>query len=172
MTPTPNDGASLGTRHGTSGSGGTGTRSDGPAALQIRAFQPADEAAVVALWQACGLTRPWNNPQRDIQRKLTEQPELFLVGLLDGAVVASVMAGYDGTRGWLHLLGVHPSQQRQGLGRALVQAAEDRLLARGCPKLNLQVRTDNRAVIAFYQRLGYAVDEVVGLGKRLIPDSA
>lgn len=138
--------------------------------MEIRAYVATDEAAVVALWQACGLTRAWNDPLRDIQRKLTVQPELFLVGRLNQQIVASVMAGFDGHRGWLNYLAVAPAFQRQGHGRDLVAEAERRLLALGCPKLNLQIRTSNADVIAFYQRLGYRLDEAVCLGKRLIVD--
>lgn len=141
-----------------------------PAAPTIRPFRHEDGPAVIALWRACGLTRPQNDPERDIARKLAMQPEGFLVAERGGRVLGSVMVGYDGTRGWLHLLGTHPDAQRQGIGRALVQAAERWLLARGGAKLNLQVRRDNTAVIGFYQRLGYGVDDVVGLGRRLIPD--
>lgn len=138
--------------------------------LQIRPFRHDDEPAVTALWLACGLTRPQNDPARDIARKLAMQPDGFLVAERAGRVLGSVMVGYDGTRGWLHLLGTHPDAQRQGIGRALVQAAERWLIARGGAKLNLQVRQDNTAVIAFYERLGYGVDAVVGMGRRLIPD--
>ena len=140
-------------------------------ALQIRAFAPADTEATVQLWQACGLTRPWNDPYQDIDRKLQVQPELFLVGTdADGAVMASIMIGYEGHRGWINYLAVHPSLQRQGHARRLVQLAEQMLTARGCPKLNLQVRAGNEAVLAFYERLGYADDRTLSLGKRLIPD--
>lgn len=138
--------------------------------MQIRPFRPEDEAAVIALWQRCGLTRPWNDPHKDIQRKLTTQPELFLVGERDGLLVASVMAGFDGHRGWVNYLAVDPERQRQGLGRLLMREVEQRLCDLGCPKLNLQLRSDNQAVLAFYRRLGYEVDEVVSLGKRLIVD--
>ncbi|MBB2775198.1 UNVERIFIED_ORG: ribosomal protein S18 acetylase RimI-like enzyme [Comamonas terrigena] len=141
-------------------------------ALQIRAFAPADTEATVQLWQACGLTRPWNDPYQDIDRKLQVQPELFLVGTdADGAVMASIMIGYEGHRGWINYLAVHPSLQRQGHARRLVQLAEQMLTARGCPKLNLQVRAGNDAVLAFYASLGYAHDHSVCLGKRLIPDT-
>jgi len=138
--------------------------------MQIRSYQPSDEAAVVALWQACGLTRPWNDPHKDIARKLQVQPELFLVGELDGQLIASAMAGYDGHRGWVNYLAVAPEQQRRGYAAQLMQHIEQQLLAMGCPKLNMQVRTSNSAVLAFYRRLGYAQDEAVSLGKRLIPD--
>lgn len=144
--------------------------SDTAPQLLVRPFRPDDAARVAAIWQACGLSRPQNDPHRDIARKQAVQPEGFLVAELAGQVHGTVMVGYDGTRGWLHLLGVHPQAQGRGLGRALVQAAERWLIARGGPKLNLQVRSDNTAVIQFYQRLGYQVDAVVSLGKRLIPD--
>jgi ribosomal protein S18 acetylase RimI-like enzyme len=140
-------------------------------ALPIRPYQPADEAAVVALWQACGLVRPWNDPRRDIARKLTVQPELFLVGT-GGAdqLVATAMVGYDGHRGWVNYLAVAPALQRQGWGRRLMALAEALLLARGCPKINLQVRSDNTVATSFYARLGYDIEPVASLGKRLIAD--
>jgi ribosomal protein S18 acetylase RimI-like enzyme len=138
--------------------------------MQIRRYKPSDESSVIALWQACGLVRSWNDPNKDIRRKLTVQPELFLVGTVDKKVVASVMAGYDGHRGWVNYLAVDPGLRRSGLGRALMERVEQDLTAMGCPKLNLQVRTSNHDVLAFYARLGYARDEAVSLGKRLIPD--
>ena len=139
-------------------------------ALRIRAFEAGDEAAVVALWRACGLTRPWNDPHRDIARKLTTQPELFLVGCVDGTLVATAMAGYDGHRGWVNYLAVAPSQRQLAIGRRLMAEAERLLAERGCPKLNLQVRSTNAEVLEFYRRLGYQQDDVVSLGKRLIVD--
>jgi len=138
--------------------------------MQIRPYREADEAAVVALWQSCGLTRPWNDPHKDIARKLTVQRALFLVGEQDGRIVASVMAGYEGHRGWLNYLAVAPELRRQGHGAALVQHVEAQLLALGCPKVSLLVRSTNSAVLDFYRRLGYAVDDAVPLGKRLIAD--
>ena len=138
--------------------------------MDIRAFQKGDETALVALWERCGLTRPWNDPRKDIARKLTVQPELFLVGVLDGELVASVMAGYEGHRGWVNYLAVAPAHRRKGLGRRLMEEVERRLLGRGCPKLNMQVRSSNTEAMAFYRRLGYVPDDAVALGKRLIPD--
>lgn len=139
--------------------------------MLIRSYRPADEADIIALWQACGLTRPWNDPKKDIARKLTEQPELFLVGEDDGGrPVASAMVGFDGHRGWVYYLAVDPAQQRLGWGRALMARAEQLLVERGCPKINLLVRKGNDAVLGFYDSLGYAQDEAVSLGKRLIPD--
>ena len=139
--------------------------------MDIRAFQKGDETAVVALWEGCGLTRPWNDPRKDIARKLQVQPELFLVGLVQGDLVASVMAGYEGHRGWVNYLAVAPAHRRKGLGRRLMEEVERRLLERGCPKLNMQVRSSNTEAMAFYRRLGYVSDGAVALGKRLIPDA-
>jgi ribosomal protein S18 acetylase RimI-like enzyme len=138
--------------------------------MQIRAFQSEDEPAVIALWQQCGLTRPWNDPKKDIRRKLAVRADLFLVGVLEGRVVASVMAGYEGHRGWLNYLAVAPEFQRRGYARLIVVRAEELLRAAGCPKINLQVRTTNSEAIEFYRRIGYAVDEVVSMGKRLEAD--
>jgi len=138
--------------------------------MEIRRYQDADEASVVRLWTECGLVRSWNDPRKDIRRKLTVQPELFLVGMLDGGIVATIMAGFDGHRGWVNYLAVAETYRRRGLGRMLMQRVEDRLTNMGCPKLNLQVRSSNAAVLAFYKRLGYAQDEAVSLGKRLISD--
>ena len=140
--------------------------------MRIRAFQPADEAAVVALWQECGLTRPWNDPHKDIARKLTEQPELFLVGALGDEIVASAMIGFDGHRGWVYYLAVAERHRKRAYGRALMHEAERLLIERGCPKINLQVRSSNPGVIEFYRKLGYSQDQTVSLGKRLIPDEA
>jgi ribosomal protein S18 acetylase RimI-like enzyme len=138
--------------------------------LVIRTFTNADEAAVVALWLAAGLTRPWNDPYADIARKRTVQPELFLVGELGGEIVASAMAGYDGHRGSIYYLAVRPVHQRQGHARAIMAEVERRLTALGCPKLNLMVRRDNSAAVGFYERLGYDEQAVVTLGRRLIVD--
>jgi ribosomal protein S18 acetylase RimI-like enzyme len=139
--------------------------------LHIRPFQSADEDAVIALWHACGLVLPQNNPKRDIARKLRVNAEWFLVGELDGAVIGTCLAGYEGHRGWINYLAVHPDQQRRGLARELMQHAETLLRVAGCPKINLQVRRTNAAVIAFYEAIGFAVDDVVSLGKRLEHDT-
>lgn len=137
----------------------------------IRGFALDDTESVVALWRRAGLTRPWNDPYRDIERKLTVQPELFLVAEDDAGMIAgTVMAGFDGHRGWLSYLAVDEAHRGTGLGRALVDAAEHRLTAAGCPKVMLMVRADNAAVVEFYDHLGYATDEVRVLGKRLIAD--
>jgi ribosomal protein S18 acetylase RimI-like enzyme len=136
----------------------------------LREFADADEAAVVALWRRCGLVRPWNDPHKDIARKRRVQRELFLVGEQDGAIVGSVMGGYEGHRGWVNYLAVDDAHRRAGLGRALMAEVEARLRALGCPKLNLQVRDDNAGALAFYERIGFARDASVSLGKRLERD--
>lgn len=138
--------------------------------MKIRAYQPEDEPAVITLWQECGLTRPWNDPHRDIARKLTEQAELFLVGTHEDAVVATAMVGFDGHRGWVYYLAVAPKMRRKSFGRMLMHEAERLLIERGCPKLNLQIRTSNIEAIEFYRKLGYKQDEVLSFGRRLIAD--
>lgn len=138
--------------------------------MQIRAFQSTDEPAVVALWKECDLTRPWNDPHKDIARKLAVQPDLFLVGVIDGELIASVMAGYEGHRGWVNYLAVAKRFRGHGHGRALMKHVEELLRLRGCPKLNLQVRNSNPEAIAFYRCIGYDLDDSVSLGKRLISD--
>ena len=138
--------------------------------LVIRTFAPADEAAVVALWQAAGLTRPWNDPHKDIARKQAVQPELFLVGELAGEIIATAMAGYDGHRGSVYYVAVSPAHQRGGHARAMMGEVERRLEQIGCPKLNLMVRRDNEVAIGFYERIGYDEQSVTTLGKRLIED--
>lgn len=137
----------------------------------IRSFDDADGNEVVALWTLCGLTRPWNDPHRDIARKRSVQRELFLVGTDGGAIVATLMAGYEGHRGWLNYLAVHPARRRRGIAGAMVRSAERRLLALGCPKVNLQVRADNAQALAIWRALGYVDDAAVSLGRRLIPDA-
>ncbi len=139
--------------------------------VTLRPYQPDDAAAMTDLWLQCQLTRPWNDPTRDLMRKLQVQPELFLVGVDGARLVGSVMAGFDGHRGWLNYLAVHPDVQKQGIGRLLVQAAEEKLLALGCPKVNLQIRCSNEAAQAFYRKLGYAEDAALSFGKRLEFDS-
>ncbi len=138
--------------------------------MEIREYRAADEAALIELWVACGLTRPWNDPARDIARKLADSPELLLVGEEEEAIVGSVMAGYDGHRGWINYLAVHPARQGGGLGRALMDAAEERLRALGCAKINLQVRESNEDARAFYEAIGYRLEPIVSFGKRLVSD--
>ncbi len=138
--------------------------------MRVREFRDADEQPVVDLWRAAGLVRPWNDPHRDIARKKQVQRELFLVADDDGAVVGSAMAGYDGHRGWVYYVAVAEDRRGAGVGRLLMAEVEVRLLALGCPKVNVQVRSGNEPVAAFYDRLGYEPDGATGLGKRLIAD--
>ena len=138
--------------------------------LFIRPFQTEDEASVVSLWQLCELTVPWNNPYKDIARKLKVQPELFLVGMLDSLLIATVMGGYDGHRGWINYLAVHPDFQGQGYAQQVMENVESELRKRGCPKINLQIRSGNARVMTFYQKLGFSDDQALSMGKRLEED--
>lgn len=145
--------------------------------VTIRVFSEADTEAVIALWLQAfpeynDTSRPHRNPRLSIANKLGTQPELFFVAIrndgdVDGALVGTAMAGYDGHRGWLYSVAVAPEARRDGLGTRLVRHVENALATMGCLKLNLQVLTDKAEVLAFYERLGYRADAVVSLGKRL-----
>jgi len=136
--------------------------------LEIRTFVAADEAAVTALWDLTFPDDPPRNaPDNVISRKMTTQSELFFVAVFGRQIVGTVLAGYDGCRGWIYHLAVHPDHQRTGFGRLLMQEAETCLRELGCPKINLQVRVDNDAVVRFYERLGYSVEPRLSLGKPL-----
>jgi ribosomal protein S18 acetylase RimI-like enzyme len=139
--------------------------------MKVRSYRSSDESGVVALWKACGLTRPWNDPHKDIARKLDVQPEWFLVGTEGEDIVATVMAGYDGHRGWVNYLAVAPAHRGLGHAKRLMRDVEHLFLTAGVPKINLLVRATNPGVVEFYRRLGYAQDEAICLGKRLIPDA-
>ena len=136
----------------------------------IRAFDRADTETVVALWQACGLTRPWNDPYKDIERKLTVQPDLFLVVEDAGDILGTAMIGYDGHRGWVSYLAVDDAHRGRGIARELMAEGERLLIELGCPKIMLMVRTDNTQVVGLYEHLGYESEQTVLLGKRLIDD--
>ena len=138
--------------------------------MEITEYQEKHAEAVIELWFKCRLVVPSNNPRRDIERKLKVDRDLFLVGIINGKIIASVMGGYEGNRGWINYLAVDPAHRRKGYGRLIMQEVERRIRAKGCPKINLQVRATNDAVIKFYRSLGYAEDEVIGLGKRLVED--
>jgi ribosomal protein S18 acetylase RimI-like enzyme len=138
--------------------------------MKVREYNEADENEVVALWQECGMIVPWNDPHQDIARKLKVDRKLFLVGVLDNKIIASVMGGYDGHRGWIYYLAVQPDFQLLGYGRSIMVEMETRLIARGCPKINLQVRAHNRKVIAFYKSLGYKESDLISMGKHLESD--
>jgi hypothetical protein len=136
--------------------------------LLIRPYQEPDEPGVTALWQEAFPDEPARNePQVMIRRKLGVQGELFLVGERQGRIVGTVIAGYDGVRGWIYHMAVAKAEKRCGHGRALMADAEKRLAALGCPKVNLQVRSSNTEVVAFYRALGYAVEDRISMGKPL-----
>lgn len=143
--------------------------------VAIRPFVPADTEPVVALWEACELTRPWNDPRIDLARAHAWLPELLLVAdtelAAEPAIVGTVMAGYDGHRGWLYSLAVDPAHRGRGIARDLITRAERGLAQLGCPKINLMVRADNEAVIGFYDRLGFDRSDVTVL-QRAVPQSA
>lgn len=135
--------------------------------MNIREYREADQDAVLSLWEECGLVKPQNDPAKDIARKLKVDPDLFLVGLIENEVVATVMGGYEGHRGWINYLAVKPSRQHNACGQEIMREIERRIEEKGCPKINLQVRSTNTEVVSFYEAIGYKVDEVVSLGKRL-----
>jgi ribosomal protein S18 acetylase RimI-like enzyme len=141
--------------------------------LEIRPFQPDDLNQVTGLWNSCNLIRPWNDPRKDITRKLRVNPEWFLVAILGEEIVGSIMVGYEGHRGWINYLAVAAPFRRHGIGAQLMQKAETILRAVGCPKINLQVRVSNESELSrFYASLGFRLDEVVCYGKRLEVDKA
>jgi ribosomal protein S18 acetylase RimI-like enzyme len=136
--------------------------------MMIRCYAESDEAPVADLWREVFPGSPsWNHPETDIQRKLSVQRELFLVATVDSEIVGTAMAGYDGHRGWVYYVAVSPRHRRQGVGTALMKGVEQKLASVGCPKLNLQVRASNEEVVAFYEKLGYEVEDRVSMGKRL-----
>jgi len=136
--------------------------------VQIRPYQDADEAAVIALWnEERADAAPHNDPATVIRNKLSVERELFLVAVVEGAIVGTVMGGYDGHRGWVYEVMVGRTHRRQGIGSALLRRLEALLAGRGCMKVNLQVRASNAGAVAFYERLGYAVEERISMGKRL-----
>lgn len=135
--------------------------------VSIRPLDDSDVEAVVLLWQTSGLTREWNDPRADIARARAVWPDLLLVAVEGGAVVGSVMAGYDGHRGWLYYLATDPTLRGRGIGSALVSDAERRLGELGCPKAQLMVRRENAGVLSFYEALDYAPSDVEVHGKRL-----
>lgn len=128
---------------------------------------PADRELVVALWHDCGLTRPWNDPNADYDRALSTHDAVILLSRDTSGVAGSVMVGWDGHRGWVYYLAVAEHRRRQGLGRALMAAAEDWLRARGCPKIQLMVRDTNVDALRFYEELGLTRQPVVTMGRFL-----
>jgi ribosomal protein S18 acetylase RimI-like enzyme len=140
------------------------------AKLNIRTYQHTDMEDVIHVWDQCGLIRSWNNPKLDIQRKVNSGKDLFFVGELSNKIIATAMFGYDGHRGWLNYFAVLPQLQKSSFGKQLLEFGEKILVDKGCPKLNLQIRADNKEAINFYKAVGYVEDEVISFGKRLIRD--
>jgi ribosomal protein S18 acetylase RimI-like enzyme len=138
--------------------------------VEIRTFRTGDRARVVSLWQRCGLVVAWNDPDKDIERKRRQQPDLFMVAVDGETIIGTAMGGYDGHRGSLYYLAVDPPHRRRGIGALLVRTVVEQLRELGCPKLNILVRSSNRAVIGFYEKLGFATDDVMCLGNRLSED--
>jgi ribosomal protein S18 acetylase RimI-like enzyme len=138
--------------------------------MNIKPYHTDNQQAVINLWQTCNLVVAWNDPVKDIQRKMLVDPDLFLIGQLSEDIVATVMGGYEGHRGWINYLAVSPEHQRKGYARAMMQQVEVLIQQKGSPKINLQVRSNNIDVIQFYQAIGYDIENAVGMGKRLIPD--
>jgi len=135
--------------------------------VKIHKYQDRDKQQVIALWFECNLTVPWNDPEKDIERKLKENPDLFFVGEIDDQIISTCMVGYDGHRGWIYYVAVKPEFRRKGYARQIMEYAEQRLIDIRCPKINLMVRNTNQGVIDFYKNIGYKDDPVVVLSKRL-----
>lgn len=138
--------------------------------MKISNFDMVDTEAVIKLWQTCDLTRPWNDPQKDIDRKMMDRNGAFWVGRIDGIIMASIMIGYDGHRGSINYLAIDPAFKGRGFGRLMMQRAEEFLISIDCPKISFCVRRGNEPVIEFYDKIGYKPDDVLFFGKRLISD--
>ncbi len=139
--------------------------------MEIRVFVEADTDAVVDLWQLADLTHPNNDPFLDIKRKMNDSPWGFLIAMDGRTIIGSIMVGYDGHRGWINYLACHPNHRRRGVAKSLMNEAQKLLLERGCPKINLQVRSGNESAVKFYESIGYSDDNVISFGLRLIPDN-
>jgi ribosomal protein S18 acetylase RimI-like enzyme len=135
--------------------------------IGIDELAPAEIEAAVALWEACDLTRPWNDPHADARRALEGATSTILALRRDGRLVATVMVGADGHRGWVYYLAVAPDLRKRGLGEAMMRTAEAWALARGVPKMQLMVRPENAAAAGFYHAIGYQTEERLLLAKRL-----
>lgn len=135
--------------------------------LLIRAYNDYDKESVISLWEECGLTTPGNDPAEDIYLKTSFQRELFFVGTSGSVVAATLMAGYDGHRGWINYFGVLPEFRAKGFGRKMIIHAVNELKNLGCPKINLQVRNSNLQVIDFYKKMGFITHEVQSLQMKL-----
>jgi ribosomal protein S18 acetylase RimI-like enzyme len=136
----------------------------------VKPYSSQNMDDVIDLWNRCNLLRSWNDPKKDIKRKLKVNPELFLLGFIDNKLIATVVGGYDGHRGWINYLAVDPAYMQRGFGKQILEAVEEKIRALGCPKINIQVRTDNKDILKFYESNGYKMDKVVSMGKRLEED--
>jgi ribosomal protein S18 acetylase RimI-like enzyme len=139
--------------------------------MKIRKYKSKDKAELIQLWKECKLSNSKNDPEKDINRKLKSGCGSILIGVEDGAIVASAMVGYEGHRGWINYLAVLPAFQGLGYGKQIMEKAEQELRKVGCPKINLQIRVENKAVVKFYEGLGFFEDKVISMGKRLLYDS-
>jgi ribosomal protein S18 acetylase RimI-like enzyme len=136
--------------------------------MLIRPYEDSDEPAVIALWrESLPIIAPHHDPATSIRNKLAVEHDLFFVAVVEETVVGTVMGGYDGHRGWVYSVAVKATQRRAGIGTALLRRLEQALAERGCLKVNLQVRVSNAEVVAFYQSLGYQVEQLISMGKRL-----
>lgn len=136
----------------------------------VKPYSSQNMDDVIDLWNRCNLLRSWNDPKKDIKRKIKVNPELFLLGFIDNRLIATVVGGYDGHRGWINYLAVDPAYKQRGFGKQIMEAVEEKIGALGCPKINIQVRTDNKDTLKFYESIGYKIDKVVSIGKRLEED--
>jgi len=141
--------------------------------MLIRPIVDSDVESVIALWTQCDLTRPWNDPVADIRRaRQTASAEIFIGTEEPGALIAAVMCGHDGHRAWLYYLAVAPNRQRQGLGRAIVEHAENWLRQQGAPKIELMIRDTNRDMTQFYESVGYRTEPVITMSRWLTTPTA
>ena len=139
--------------------------------MEIRVFVEADTDAVIDLWNLTDLTHPNNDPSLDIKRKMNDSPWGFLVAMDGKTIIGSIMVGYDGHRGWINYFACHPNHRRHGVAKSLMNEAKKLLIERGCPKINLQVRSGNESAVKFYESIGYLDDNVTSFGLRLNPDN-
>ena len=137
----------------------------------FRKFRKTDTESVIKLWKQCKLIVTWNDPFKDINRKLSIKDNLFIIGEMNKQIIASAMAGYDGHRGYIYYLAVLPEYQKKGIGSSLLSIVEKKLLQLGCPKINLFVRNTNIRVKAFYRMNDYEIQDSQIYGKRLIKDN-
>ena len=139
--------------------------------MEIRVFVEADTDAVIDLWNLADLTHPNNDSSLDIKRKMNDSPWGFLVAMDGKTIIGSIMVGYDGHRGWINYLACHPNHRRRGVAKSLMNEAKKLLIERGCPKINLQVRSGNESAVKFYESIGYLDDNVTSFGLRLNPNN-